>query len=315
MSPADRPSDFRPSLQHRLEYLMLLLCGAVAGIMPRFLMLMISRLLGTLVFDLVRIRRRVTLTNLQRAFPDFTPGQRRRTGRAAYVNLAVVGMEMLRARRLDPRGVIALVELDPESEALLHELMAAGRGAVIVGAHYGTWELLGARLAAVGYEAVAIMQEQRNQLMNEALIAVRERLGIRLVEKAGAGKEIMRTLAAGGLILIVGDQDAGREHGIFLDFFDSPAATHGSPAAFALRAGAPLLGGWIHREGLRYSATLTRLDEPDEHDRNTDEQAGTARLTAAYLGWLEEGIRADPGQYLWLHRRWKTRPECNGGGA
>ena len=310
----------RPSLQHRLEYLLLLLFGAGAALLPRPLMLGVSRLIGIFAFDILRIRRRVTEENLLRAFPESTARQRRRFGRAACINLAVVGMEMLRARRLDPGRVIDLVELETGSENLLHEVMRVGRGAVVVGAHYGTWELLGARLAAVGYPAVAIMQAQRNPLMNEALIGVRERLGIRLVEKEGAGKEVMRTLASGGLVLIVGDQDAGPQHGLFLDFFGHPAATHGAPAAFALRAGAPLLGGWIHRGGQRYVASLNRLDErpPAAGDRGAGsagetEQAAILRLTAAYLKWLEEGIRRDPGQYLWLHRRWKTRPAAQGG--
>jgi len=321
MSAVPAPITPGRHLRYRLEYSLLVLCGAVAGILSRPLMLGLSRLIGTLAFDLVRIRRRVTLANLACAFPDSAQSRRRRIGRAAYVNLAVVGLEMLRARRLEPDRVIALVELDPESETLLHNLMGQGRGAVVVGAHYGTWELLGARLAAVGYPAVAIMQEQRNPLMNEALVEVRKRLGIELVEKEGAGKEVMRTLADGGLVLIVGDQDAGPRHGLFLDFFGYPAATHGAPAAFARRASAPLLGGWIHREGKRYRASLTRLDTASEVTAagtardETEEAAAVARLTAAYLVWLEEGIRRDPGQYLWLHRRWKTRPGTEAAGS
>ncbi len=300
-------------VQHRLEYALLRLIGALAGRLPRRLMLGVGRGLGILIFEVVRLRRRVTLANLDRAFPGRTPAWRRRIGRAAFVNLAVVGMEMLRARRLDPARVIALVDLEPASEALLQAVMEEGRGAVIIGAHYSAWELLGARLAAVGHPTVAIMQEQRNRLMNDDLVRVRERLGIRLVAKAGAGKEVMRTLAQGGLVLIVGDQDAGREYGVFLDFFGTPAATHTAPAAFARRAGAPLLGGWIHREGGRYRASLTRLDEGRPADRDGEaEQAQITRLTAAYLAWLEAGIRRDPGQYLWLHRRWKTSPDGGG---
>jgi len=303
-----------PTVQDRVEYLLLRVTGAVASLLPRRAALMLARLLGVVGFELLRIRRRVTITNLGRAWPEATTSWLRQTARAAYVNLLVVGVEMLRARSLDAARVIALVRLDPEAEQKLRDIVEARSGAVIVGGHYGTWELLGARLASLGYPSIAIMQDQRNPLMNRELNETRGRLGLEVVERSAAPRRVIKTLQEGGLVLIVGDQDAGTG-GIFVDFFNRPASTTTGPAWFAARSGAAFLGAWIHREGSGYRMGFDELEEMDPVTSlapGTDREELVHGMTAAYMRWLEDVIRADPGQYLWLHRRWKSQPAGEG---
>jgi len=299
-----------PGLQDRVEYLLLRVTGAIASIVPRPAALVLARFIGILAFDLLRIRRRVTLTNLARAFPRKSPAWFRRTARAAYVNLGVVSIEMLRARSLDAARVIALVSLEPDAEQRLREIVETRSGAVIVGGHYGSWELLGARLAALGFPSVAIMQDQRNPLMNRELNETRGRLGLEVVERRAAPRKVMKTLREGGIVLIAGDQDAG-SGGIFVDFFGRKASTTNGPAWFAARNGAAFLGAWIRREGRGYRMGIDELETMDPVTTLTpgaDRDEFVHGMTAAYMRWLEDVIRADPGQYLWLHRRWKTRP-------
>jgi KDO2-lipid IV(A) lauroyltransferase len=300
----------RPSLQHRIEYLLLRAVGAVVGRLPRRPADALASLLAALAFDGLRIRRRVTLDNLRHAFPEWSERQRRRVGRAAYRNLALVGMESLRALRLEPARLIARVDLDAGSEQLYRDLMAAGRGVIFVSGHYGNWELIAARTAAVGYPSAVIVQEQRNPLFNAALERVRRRLGFNAVEREGALRSMLRILHQGGAAMILADQDAGPHDPLYIPFFGRPAATYQGPALLAVRTGAPLVGGWIHREKDRYRASYQRLDEAALAGLGPEADEGTrvARLTAAYVAWLERMIRTDPGQYLWLHRRWKSRP-------
>ncbi len=301
----------RPTFQDRLEYLSLRLMGLLMGALPRPLALGLAWPLGVFAFDIVRIRRRVTLENLAQAFPDRSPAERRRIGRGAFINLAVVAVEMLRARHLTREKVLSLVHMDEESEALHHRIMKEGKGAVFVGGHYSTWELMAARLAATGYPTLIIVQQQRNPLVNRDLAKSRDRLGFHLVDRGKAVRYVLSMLKEGGVVGILADQDAGPRFGIFIDFFGRPASTYQGPAGFALRCGAPLVGAWIHREGISYTAGYRRLDEealvglpPD-----ADEETRIRRLTEAYVQWFEERIRMDPDQYFWLHRRWKTRPE------
>ena len=299
----------RVSLQHRLEYAALRSLGFMFGILPRTLALFVALKSAVLFFDVLRIRRRVTLENLKRAFPDLPPAHRRKMARGAYFNLAIVGMEMLRARHLDRDEVIELVHLEPESEALCHELMKEGRGVVFVSGHYGNWELMAARAAAVGYPSAVIVQEQRNPLFDRDLAETRSRIGFNLVGRGAAVRGVLKVLREGGAAMILADQDAGRE-GLFVDFFGVPASTYRGPAQFCVHSGAPLVGGWIHRETGTYRMTFERLDLDALNGLGeaADEEAKVRVLTEAYVAWLERRISEDPYQYLWLHRRWKTRP-------
>ncbi|MFC1629525.1 lysophospholipid acyltransferase family protein, partial [Gemmatimonadota bacterium] len=177
---------------------------------------------------------------------------------------------------------------------------------------YGTWELLGARIAALGYPAIAIMQDQRNPLMNRELNKTRGKLGLEVVERRAAPRKVIKTLNDGGLVLIVGDQDAGVDSGIFVDFFNRPASTTSGPARFAVRSGAVFLGAWVHREDRGYRMGFDEIEKMEVVSSlapDTDPEERVVRLTEAYMQWLEGRIRIDPGQYLWLHRRWKSRPE------
>jgi len=300
------------TLQDRLEYLLLRLLGFAASLLPRFLAMALAWLIGVFFFEFLRIRRGVTISNLQQAFPDESSSWHRRIARAAYVNLAVVSVEMLRARSLDADKVNTLVHFDEEAECRLREILDSGTGAVFVSGHYGTWELLGARIAALGYPSIAIMQDQRNPLMNRELNEMRGELGLEVVERRAAPKKVMKTLREGGLVLIVGDQDAGTGSGIFVDFFSRPASTAGGPARFAVRSGAVFLGVWVHREDRGYRMGFDEIEKMEVVSSlasDADPEERVIRMTEAYMQWLEARIRIDPGQYLWLHRRWKSRPE------
>lgn len=300
----------RPTLQHRLEYAALRTAGFLFGVLPRTVRMLLALKLAFLAFDLTRVRRRVTLRNLERAFPELSPAERRKIARASYFNLAIVAMEMLQARRLDPKKVIASVHLDSESEALYHRVMREGKGAVFVSGHYGNWELMAARTAAVGYPSAVIVQRQRNPLLDRDLTATRKRLGFNIVGRGQAVRGMLKILREGGAAMILADQDAGSRDGLFVDFFGHPASTYRGPALFAVHAQAPMIGGWIYREKGRYHLSYERLDEealkglpPD-----ADEETRVRCLTEAYVRWLERKIRKDPYQYLWLHHRWKSRP-------
>ena len=304
-------SEPKPTLQDRIEYLFIRAVGFLMAVLPRSFALGFARSLGIFAYDVLRIRRRVTLENLARAFPQKSPLERRRIGRAAFINLAIVGMEMLRASRLTREKVLSLVQVDEESESLYHRLMKESKGVVFISGHYSTWEFLGARIAATGYPTLIIVQDQRNPLVNKELMRARKRLELLLAGRGQAVRNVLRTLREGGTVALLADQDAGPKSGLFIDFFGEPASTYQGPAAFAILGGAPLLACWIHREGLSYRAGYERLDEDALAGLPADagEEVRVRRLTEAYVRWLEERIRMDPDQYLWLHRRWKSRPE------
>ncbi|MFO7893228.1 MAG: lysophospholipid acyltransferase family protein [Longimicrobiales bacterium] len=126
-----------------------------------------------------------------------------------------------------------------------------------------------------------------------------------------ATKPALKALRAGRAVALLADQDA-RDRGVFVPFFGRPASTHRGPALLALRSGAPVfMATAVRRPDGRYRIRVRRVPVPDGEDDAEREE----RLTAALAAALESVVREDPAQYLWHHRRWKTRPPGNGTGA
>jgi KDO2-lipid IV(A) lauroyltransferase len=187
------------------------------------------------------------------------------------------------------------------------ELKAAidrGRGVVVVTGHFGNWELAAASLAVRGVGVDAIVQRQRNRLVDRDIVAAREKFGMRVVDRKKASSLVLPALHAGRAVGFVADQDAGR-HGVFVPFFGRPASTHRGAALFALRAEAPLfIGVGTRAADGRYDCRTYEI----EVDRSGPLDDAVTRMTAAFTRALEAEIRTAPEQYFWVHKRWKTRP-------
>jgi KDO2-lipid IV(A) lauroyltransferase len=297
-----------PNIRQSIKYLLLRLLGLLLSLLPHQIALIIAEILGVIAFDVVRRGRRMALHYLAQVFPEKTPAERRAIGRAGHCNLIIVAMEMMRARFAPRERVISRVELDTGSEKLIHNLMEEGRGIIFVGSHYSNWEYLGARLAAVGYPFLAIVQDHPNPLFNRYLSRMRRRLGIDVVRRSEAVKGVLRFLKDGGAVGIVADQDASRFGGVVTDFFGKPVTSFKGPFAFAVKCNSPLVAAWVYRENGRYRAGCQRLDEEALADLEpeADDDVRILKLTQSFIQWLEGQIIKDPGQYLWLHPRWQA---------
>jgi KDO2-lipid IV(A) lauroyltransferase len=184
--------------------------------------------------------------------------------------------------------------------------MEEGRGAIIVSAHLGNWEMGSASGAAHGLAIDAVMHRQRNRRFDQDLRETRGRLGMGIIIRDHAPRQVLRSLRANRAVALVADQNVSRA-GIFVDFFGVPASTARGPAIFAQRTGAPIwtaLAVRVDEGDVRYRIVLRRLDvEPGSGD-----EEDVRRVTQAINDALEAVIRDYPEQYFWHHRRWKTRP-------
>lgn len=292
----------KPTRQDRVEYaLARALEGAITRL-PGGVVDPVGTAIGTLVRRPFGIRRRTVLENLRRAFPDAADDWIEATARASYAHLGREVVSMVRLSRLSREEVVALT--DVPSWPAVQEVLAEGRGALLVTGHYGNWEVAAAAVAARGVPIYAVVKPQRNRLVNAMVQEARARLGIGTITMRKAAREVPRVLARGGVVGIVADQDA-RSSGVWVPFFGVPASTFRGPAQFALRYDAAVFASIARRlpDG-RYRVEGVRLPLVRTGDREADE----LRLTAALAGHLEEEIRKDPGQYFWFHKRWKTPP-------
>lgn len=264
----------------------------------------------------------VARENLRAAWPrlaDELPGPERleRTARAVMRHSARVFAEWLRLARSTPpldgaadrgRWIDDKVVLDP-SITILDEQLATGRGALIVTAHLGNWELLCAALRRRGLGGAVVGRVRPRDSTFDWLVEMRRAYGVETIPQDAPPQRLLRVLRDGGTVGLLADLEVRRLDGEFLPFLGRPALTMTAPAALARAHGIPLLpvrctaldADW---EG-RYELVV---DPPLELDRGLDRREATVELSARLNGVYERWIRATPEQWAWHQRRWRTRP-------
>lgn len=311
-------SEREPELRERLEYAAI---RAVAGGVRRLPARAAYRLGETAGGALRRagLRREITESHVAAAFPDRSEDWVRATARAAYRHFGREAVAVARLGSSADRGRERGLRAGPGEafRSFYRARVPEGSGAVLVTGHLGNWEVAGAAVGEAGVPAVAVVKNQRNPLVDRWVRRRRASAGVETVPLYGASRRLTRALADGELVLLVADQDA-LSHGLFVDFMGRPASTHRGPAALSLRYDVPLLFGALVRERPEpmapYRAVLEEVDRSglpsgEELRGGGDERAEAEReLTRRWVSILEREVRERPGQYLWFHRRWKTRP-------
>lgn len=196
------------------------------------------------------------------------------------------------------------IELKNFDEAV--KLMLNGKGAILVTGHYGSFELIGHLLACLGFRTAAVMRPLDNDYINRYLVESRRTHGLTLLDKKGAMESAESILRDGKLLAFIGDQDAGRK-GTFVDFFHQPASTYKSIGLLAMTTGCPIIVGYCRRQGrrARYEIGVERIIQQHQWETQPDPLSW---ITQEYTTAIESFIRAAPDQYLWIHRRWKSKP-------
>lgn len=291
------------ALRHRVEYAFLRIVAAVCAVLPEGLADRAGAALGWTVARVGRPRWKVVSEHLRLAFPEKNAAWRRKVARRCYVHLGAEGVAVFRmagmsARALRERTTVVGLEI---LEAAARE----GRGVIVVSAHLGNWEVGGAAVVARGCPMDIVVARQRNGLFDRYLTRSRERLGFGIIPRGEARSGVLSSLREGRAVGIMGDQDA-RSAGVFADFFGRPASTARGPAVLAQRSGAEVvtlfairLPGWRPRYRVHIEPLAVAWGGRSEQ---------IAALTQAFTTRIEERVRDYPGQYLWLHRRWKTAP-------
>lgn len=292
----------KPTLRDRLEYALFAGALGAAGRLTRARAEALGTAFGRFGYRRLGIRAEVVEAHLRAAFPERDDAWVRQTAQAAYEHLGRELMMTLRMSHLDAAQVSAIVDHRIGRERF-YEAYREGKGLVLVGGHFGNWELGAASVAAQGYPVDGIYQPQRNPLFNQEMVAARRRLGLELIPRNRATGLALEKLRQGHIVGFVADQNAGR-HGAFVPFFGRPASTHRGAALMAVRTGAPLFLGAAVREGDGYLG----ISEEITVSREGPLEEVVLRLTAAYTAALEKLVRQWPEQYFWHHRRWKTRP-------
>ena len=292
-------------MRQRFEYIVVFVLVRGMGALPRPWGRALGAGLGALAFTLASRLRRTGERNLQIAYPGSDAVGRRRILRALYRNLGLHLAEFCQMPHYTRESTRHLIRY----EGLDHYLAARdeGRGVLVVTGHLGLWELSSFYHSLMGYPMSMVIRRLDNPLVDRLVNGIRCLHGNTVLHKDDFARGLLGAMRRGDTVGILMDTNMTPPQGVFVDFFGTPACTASGLARVAMRTEAAVLPGfltWREEEkkyvlefGERLQLVCTGNDEKDI-------VTNTQICTTA----IEQWIRRFPDQWLWVHRRWKTRP-------
>ncbi|MDE3059066.1 MAG: lysophospholipid acyltransferase family protein [Bacteroidota bacterium] len=288
-------------MQDTLEYIAYRFIGSFVRLLPWQSVSVAGKILGSFIFFLLPVRKALTLSNLRHAFPEKSEREINIIARRAYQNFFISMLEVFWFSRFTPKKVRGIIVADDLSK--MDEALSKGRGLIMLGGHFGNWELVALSVGVLsGHPLTIIVKEQRNKFVDRFMNSARTMFGNKVVVMDKAPREILRELRDNGVVAMLADQ-SGPQEGIFVRYFDRPAAAHKGPAVFSVRSGAPIIMAFLIRQGHgRYRIDLADVDT--ETLTGTEEEK-IRELTRRHTVLLEQYVTRYPDHWLWMHKRWK----------
>jgi KDO2-lipid IV(A) lauroyltransferase len=289
----------------RLEFAAVWLLVRGLGILPRSVARAIGALVGSLAFTLFGRLRRVGLQNLSLAYPTWTAQQRQAALKTVYRNLGYQLAEFCLMSGYTAMQASRFVEYEGLERYLAAR--ARGKGVLVVTGHLGAWELSSFYHSLVGYPMGLVIRRLDNPLVDAFVNRIRCLHGNRVIHKDDFARGLIASMRAGETVGILMDTNMTPPQGIFVPYFGVDACTGAGLARIALKTDAAVLPGFLLWDEARRKYVL-RFGECMELLRTGNADADIRANTAAFTRAIEDAVRRNPEQWLWMHRRWKTRP-------
>lgn len=295
--------------QIRLEYFVARGILGFVGLLPRSLAIAAGIWVARIAYPFLGKLRRVGHRNLEIAFPKKTLEERETLLKKSFESLGRMLGEVSQFPRATPESLAELTEfqIQPETRALHEKAKAEGRGTIVVTPHLGNWEMLVFSYSALETPISYLARPLDNPLIEDLTVKLRTRFGNRPINKTNSVTPAIEVLRKGEILGILADVNAHPKEGVFVPFFGIPACTSTGVAMLALRTNSiiiPVCGVW-DEENNHYKIIHGNVIEPS---RTGDRKQDVIETTAAFTSVIENFIRQYPDQWIWIHKRWKTRP-------
>jgi len=270
------------------------LARAVGAVVARILLVIAPRLRKTAEF------------NLQLAFPGWSDAQRQATIRGMTRSLGWMAAEFARMPRYKRQNIQEVIVLDGNENFL--EGQRRGKGVLFLTAHIGAWELSSYAHALYGYPLHYMARPLDNAPLDALVNRYRGLSGNAPIFKNESARAMLKILKDAGTIGILADQNTMPQEGVFVDFFGTRACTTAGMARVALHTGAAVVPGYAVWDAALKKYRL-RFEPPLELVRTGDTERDIAENTQLFAKVTEDIVRKYPEQWVWIHARWKTRPQ------
>lgn len=296
----------RSNLQNNSELLAVRsLLGAI-GALPLETSLRFGTALGSFIGARFPKLQRTARRNLEIALPELSAAEKERIIRGTFESLGRHLGFVSHFRRFRHEDIHNLVEVVGKEENFDPEI-ARGKGVIFFTGHFGSWEVFFLLSPAFGHPINIPVRRIDNPLVENLVENLRTHFGSRTLDKKIAARQMFRLLRRGEVLGIMADLNVQEKEGIFTNFFDTPASTTTSIAKLALNTGASVLPAFAVWNQTK-NKYVVHLEPPVEYEKTVDAEADIRRLTQEVTNVVERFVRRYPEQWLWIHKRWNTRP-------
>jgi Kdo2-lipid IVA lauroyltransferase/acyltransferase len=296
----------KSAFRNLIEFVPAWLFLKVLCLLPRASAMLVATTFGRIAYRLHGRLRRVGYKNLELAMPELDADQRRAIIRQVFDNLGRLLGEFSQFPKITRQNVSELVEYDGFEN--YERASRRGRGVLLLTGHVGAWELCAFAQGAYGHPLSFLVRPLDNPLLDRMIRRYRELSGNQTIDKNRSVRPVLEILRGGGDVGLLIDVNTLPDQGVFCDFFGMPACSTTGLAVFALRAEAPVVPGFLiwderaRKHRLRFEPEVPLI-------RTGDFKEEVALNTARFTKVIEEYARRYPGQWLWIHKRWNTRPD------
>jgi len=286
-------------------YLLVRLEAFVFRLLPLGFSLWVARAFGSLIYYTMGRRKTVAYASLRAAFRGrYTPAQSKRIIKQVYQNIAQSYMELIKFPQIDDAYINKYIRIEGR-EKINKAIKAEGTGIIFLTAHFGNWELCSLVGSTAGYKMNVLARWQKMERLNGYLNKMRGSKGANVIFKESAVEDILACLNKGEAVGILSDQDGGRR-GEFVDFLGRKASTPKGVAHFSLRTGAPVFPVFMVRENGPYHRIV--VEDDISVMKSDDLKKDIHEILQRSADILSKYVADYPGQWLWLHKRWKSTP-------
>lgn len=265
----------------------------------------VSTAIGRLLHNVTPRWRNVAHRNLALAMPELDSTAREEIVRGVYANLGRVLLSIARMPRLNSSNIREWIEY--EGFEHYERALERGRGVLFLTAHLGNWELSAVAHALLSEPMHVMVRPLDNPLLDRLMDKYRTLCGNHTIRKRDSARRVLRALSENQAVGVLADQNVAGEDALFVDFFKVQASASGGVAKLAMRSEAAVIPGFALWKPKQRKHVL-RFFPPIDMARSADPEADVMTNTQRCQKAIEEVIRQFPDQWLWIHRRWKTRP-------
>ncbi len=271
-------------------------------LVPYYLGVRLGGVMGFFTYYFLPRERKRTIAHLQSAFPEKGRSWITDTARRSFIHLGKAVFEIV---LITPRRLAEVFEMHGLEAA--REALKIGKGAIYVTGHLGNWELMAYSGVAHGFPLSVIAAPIKPQEVNDMIVDLRTRMGVKTIVRGGTGaaRELIRIFKENRVLAVLIDQDTDVE-GVFVDFMGRQAWTPAAAASMAVKFGAPIVFGHTYR--MKNNKHAGWIEGPIDLIRTGNDEKDIATNTARLTKMIENCIRNNPEQWVWMHRRWRRQP-------